>query len=140
MPAGEVTKHQRPDDRKKRTDDGSHQGSPDSRHRGGPSSPGTSGTLRAGNARSALAGTNRDADGRGPRRWRGQLEGHTGRPGDDDAAYEAGEARPAHGSRTLLREATTSAWPEGVLISWPTRDADPYKSLAFAGRMTDTVA
>jgi hypothetical protein len=47
---------------------------------------------------------------------------------------------PHTGSRTLLREATTSAWPEGVLISWPTRDADPYKSLAFAGRMMDTVA
>ena len=46
---------------------------------------------------SARGRTDRDGDGRFLRAWRGDLEGDAGRPGDDDAAGEAGEARPAYG-------------------------------------------
>jgi len=42
-----------------------------------------------------------DGDGRCSRGWRGDLEGDAGRPGDDDAANEAGEAGPAHGQPYL---------------------------------------
>src|SRR5689334_16218712 len=54
-------------------------------------------TRHPGRTRSALARTDRDAYDRGPGRWRRDLESHAGRPGDDDAAGETGEARPAHG-------------------------------------------
>src|SRR5437762_1446917 len=45
---------------------------------------------------SARGWTDRDGYGRFSRAWRGDLEGDAGRPGDDDAAGEAGEARPAY--------------------------------------------
>lgn len=47
---------------------------------------------------------------------------------------------PHTGSRTLVREAATRAWPEGTLISSPMRDDEPYTSLASAGRVTAIVA
>jgi MFS family permease len=57
--------------------------------------------LRRPRVRSALAGADWDGDGRCSRGWRGDLEGDAGRPGDDDAAGEAGEAGPAHGQPYL---------------------------------------
>lgn len=47
---------------------------------------------------------------------------------------------PHTGSRTLARDAATSAWPEEALISAPMCDGEPYTSLAAAGRAIDTVA
>lgn len=47
---------------------------------------------------------------------------------------------PHTGSRTLLREAASMAWPERVLNSAPMRDGEPYTSLALAGRVMETVA
>jgi hypothetical protein len=52
--------------------------------------------LRCPGLGSARGWTDRDGDGRFSRAWRGDLEGDAGRPGDDDAAGEAGEARPAY--------------------------------------------
>ena len=46
---------------------------------------------------------------------------------------------PHTGSRTLLREAATRAWPERALNSAPMRDGEPYTSLAPAGRVIETV-
>ena len=48
--------------------------------------------------------------------------------------------RPHTGSRTLAREAASSARPAGALISPPIRDGEPYTSLALAGRVMETVA
>jgi hypothetical protein len=47
---------------------------------------------------------------------------------------------PHTGSRTLLGEAVTRAWPEKALNSSPMRDGEPYTSLASGGRVTETVA
>ena len=47
---------------------------------------------------------------------------------------------PHTGSRTLLREAAITVWPEGALVSSPMREDEPYKSLASAGRVMETVA
>lgn len=55
--------------------------------------PGSGSGAGAGSARDR---TDRDGDGRCSRAWRGDLEGDAGRPGDDDAAGESGEARPAY--------------------------------------------
>jgi len=52
--------------------------------------------MPGGRARSAIARTDWDADGLWPHGWRGHLKGYARRPGDDDAADEAGELRPAH--------------------------------------------
>jgi hypothetical protein len=40
---------------------------------------------------------------------------------------------PHTGSRTLLREAVTRAWPEKALNSSPMRDGESYTSLASGG-------
>jgi hypothetical protein len=67
------------------------------RSRGLPSSgAGSRVGLRCLGLGSARGRTDRDGDGRFSRAWRGDLEGDAGRPGDDDAAGEAGEARPAY--------------------------------------------
>jgi hypothetical protein len=47
---------------------------------------------------------------------------------------------PHTGSRTVVREAARSAWPDRVLNNSPMRDDDPYTSLALAGRVMETVA
>ena len=47
---------------------------------------------------------------------------------------------PHTGSRTLARDAATSAWPEEAPSRSPMCDDEPYTSLAVAGRTIETVA
>src|SRR6266568_919179 len=58
--------------------------------------------LRCPGLGSARGRTDRDGDGRFSRAWRGDLEGDAGRPGDDDAAGEAGEARPCTAPKLIV--------------------------------------
>jgi hypothetical protein len=78
-------------------------------------------TTAIGRSRSALARADRDAHGRDPRGWRGDLEGHACRPGDDDAADEAGEAPPADRQRGQAGAAIPSAHHGGASKVRPAR-------------------
>ena len=46
---------------------------------------------------------------------------------------------PHTGSRTFVRDAATSAWPEEALSRPPMRDGEPYTSPAAAGRAIENV-